>query len=141
MGLMDVLNGMQNGPRGQRAPSNGTSGGGVVARRNGNPRPARLSKRSIPAVRPSANPASPGTLPTGGATNAGVSGGGGISDLLKGGLGGLLARAVPPGSVLSGGLQTICSSSFSRAATAKPLTRGWATDPTKRWRRTIWPAR
>jgi hypothetical protein len=27
MGLMDVLNGMQNGPRGQRQPPSGSSGG------------------------------------------------------------------------------------------------------------------
>jgi hypothetical protein len=27
MGLIDVLNGMQNGPRGQRQPSSGSSGG------------------------------------------------------------------------------------------------------------------
>jgi hypothetical protein len=29
MGLLDVLNGMQNGPGGQRAPSGGTGGGGM----------------------------------------------------------------------------------------------------------------
>jgi len=36
MGLMDVLNGMQNGPRGQRTPGGASSGGGMVtARMNG----------------------------------------------------------------------------------------------------------
>jgi hypothetical protein len=29
MGLVDVLNGMQNGPRGQRTPAPGSSGGGM----------------------------------------------------------------------------------------------------------------
>jgi hypothetical protein len=29
MGLLDVLNSMQNGPAGQRAPSGGTGGGGM----------------------------------------------------------------------------------------------------------------
>ena len=109
MGLMDVLNGMQNGPRGQRAPSSGTSSSGGMS-------PVAMAILGLLAFKavksftgggqPSANPASPGTLPAGGATNAGVSGGGGIGDLLKGGLGGLLAGGAA-GSVLSGGLNDL----------------------------------
>ena len=31
MGLMDILNGMQNGPRGNRPPATGKTGGGATA--------------------------------------------------------------------------------------------------------------
>jgi uncharacterized protein YidB (DUF937 family) len=106
MGLLDVLNGMQNGPRGQRTP--GSGGGGMS--------PMTLALlgllayktiKSLTSRQPSAAPAAPGTLPgaTPGAPNA-ASAGGGLGDLLKGGLGGLLAGGAA-GSVLSGGLNDL----------------------------------
>jgi len=102
MGLLDVLNGMQNGPRGQRAPS--TSSGGMS--------PLTMAVLGLLAYKalkqfggqqgttgPSstATPASPPTGAPGGAAP------GGLGDLLKGGLGGLLAGGAA-GSILSGGL-------------------------------------
>jgi uncharacterized protein YidB (DUF937 family) len=108
MGLLDVLNGMRNGPRGQSDPS--VTGGmspitmailallaykGIKHLSGGQAQPAP----SAPPVR----------IPGGGQfdssqTNAGQ--GGGLGDLLKGGLGGLLAGGAA-GSVLSGGLGTL----------------------------------
>lgn len=105
MGLIDVLNGMQNGPRGQRAPGAGSGGMSPIAM-------AILGLLAFKAVKsftsgqPSAQPASPGQLPGGGTSNAGVQSGGGLGDLLKGGLGGLLAGGAA-GSVLSGGLNDL----------------------------------
>src|SRR5271163_1304677 len=105
MGLLDVLNGMQNGPRGQRAPGTGSGGMSPITM-------AILGLLAFKAVKsftggqPSAHPASPGQLPGGGTSNAGLQGGGGLGDLLKGGLGGLLAGGAA-GSVLSGGLNDL----------------------------------
>ena len=92
MGLMDILNGMQNGPHGQPNPSSNSSGGmspitmailGLLAYK---------AMRSFGDSRPAPNPA-----------GAAPSGGGGLGDLLSGGLGGLLAGG-GAGSILSGGL-------------------------------------
>src|ERR1700704_287945 len=109
MGLLDVLNGMQNGPRGPSTPSAQSEGGGMspmtmailgllawkAVKHFGGSQPG-----AAPSA-PSAPPKLPGnvtaSLPGGGM------GGGGLSDLLKGGLGGLLAGGAA-GSVLSGGL-------------------------------------
>src|SRR5580704_6093008 len=91
MGLLDVLNGMQNGPRGQRGPT--SSGGGGMSPMT----MAILGLLAFKAVKsftgsqPSARPASPGAVPEGGTTNAALPGSGGLGDLLKGGLGGVLA--------------------------------------------------
>jgi uncharacterized protein YidB (DUF937 family) len=105
MGLIDVLNGMQNGPRGQRAPGTGSGGMSPITM-------AILGLLAFKAVKsftggqPSAHPATPGTLPSG-PSNAGLpSSGGGLGDLLKGGLGGLLAGGAA-GSLLSGGLNDL----------------------------------
>ena len=106
MGLLDVLNGMQQGPRGPSAPSSQSESGGMspmtmailallawkaVKHFSGN--------QSGTAPQPAPAP-SPGhmttSLPGGGM-------GGGLSDLLKSGLGGLLGGAAA-GSVISGGL-------------------------------------
>ena len=95
MGLLDVINGMQHGPRGPSAPS-AQSGGGMSPLTM-----AILGLLAYKAVKHFSNsPAGPSPAPapsTGGAT------GGGLGDILKGGLGGLLAGGAA-GSVISGGL-------------------------------------
>src|ERR1700682_6383088 len=98
MGLLDILNGMQNGPRGQSTPSAQDSGGmspitmAILALL------AYKAVKHIGGGQPNAAPA-PAPSPV----NAGLPGGGGLGDLLKGGLGGLLAGGAA-GSVISGGL-------------------------------------
>jgi uncharacterized protein YidB (DUF937 family) len=99
MGLLDVLNGMQNGPRGPSNPSASGSGMspmtmavlGLLAWK---------AVKHLTASQPGAAPApapSPGSVPSGGGL------GGGLGDILKGNLGGLLAGGAA-GSVISGGL-------------------------------------
>jgi uncharacterized protein YidB (DUF937 family) len=109
MGLMDVLNGMQNGPRGPRAPSTGSSSGGMSPMMM-----AMLGLLAYKALKsftsgPSAAPA--GQAPAAPSTGGGLGGlgglAGGLGDVLKGGgLGGLLAGGAA-GSVLSGGLNDL----------------------------------
>ena len=100
MGLLDVLNGMQNGPRGPSTPS-AQSGGGMSPMTM-----AILALLAYKAVKhlggnqPSPSPAAPPPANTG---QSGGGLGGGIGDLLKNGLGGLLAGGAA-GSVISGGL-------------------------------------
>lgn len=114
MGLLDVLNGMQNGPRGPSAPSSqsdSSSGGGMspmtmailallawkaVKHLTGGNQPGTAA----PAPAPPQAPPLPGNVTAG---LPGGSAGGGLPDILKGGLGGLLAGGAA-GSVLSGGL-------------------------------------
>ena len=104
MGLLDVLNGMQNGPRGPSAPSSQSSSSGGMS-------PMTMAILGLLAWKafkhlsgnqsgsaPQPSPA-PTQLPP--AVNAGA--GGGLGDILKGSLGGLLAGGAA-GSVLSGGL-------------------------------------
>src|SRR5712675_96527 len=97
MGLLDVLNGMQQGPRGPSNPS-AQSGGGMSPMTM-----AILALLAYKAVKHLGG-SQPGTTPapSPGNVNAGASGGG-LGDLLKGGLGGLLAGGAA-GSVISGGL-------------------------------------
>lgn len=119
MGLLDILNGMQNGPRGPSQPSTGTeenSGGmspltmAILAllawktvkhftQSDGQP-------DATPTPAPSQVPA-PGGGSLGGALSGNGSGGGalggGLGNILAGGLGGLLAGGAA-GNVLSGGL-------------------------------------
>src|SRR5262245_20089144 len=106
MGLLDVLNGMQNGPRGPSKPST-DSGGGMSPMTM-----AILALLAWKAVKhfggsqPGAAPGpAPAPAPSPKTINAGMPGGasGGLSDVLKGGLGGLLAGGAA-GSILSGGL-------------------------------------
>jgi uncharacterized protein YidB (DUF937 family) len=104
MGLLDVLNGMQHGPRGPSGPSSDSSGGGMSPMTM-----AILALLAWKAVKhfggsqPGAAPA-PAPAPSPKSINAGLPGGsGGLSDVLKGGLGGLLAGGAA-GSILSGGL-------------------------------------
>src|SRR4051812_48621186 len=102
MGLLDVLNGMQNGPRGPSKPATDTGGGmspmtmAILALL------AWKAVKHFGGSQPGAAPA-PGQAPSPKTINAGLPGGGGLGDLLKGGLGGLLAGGAA-GSVLSGGL-------------------------------------
>jgi uncharacterized protein YidB (DUF937 family) len=104
MGLLDVLNGMQNGPRGQRGPS--TSSGGMS--------PLTMAVLGLLAYKAlkhfggqqGTSPAGPGGAATPGSRPIDAPSGaapGGLGDLLKGGLGGLLAGGAA-GSILSSGL-------------------------------------
>ena len=104
MGLLDVLNGMQNGPRGPSAPSSQQSSGGM------SPMTMALiallgwkAFKHLTAGQPNAAPAPQQRAPLPPPTPVNTGGSGGLSDLLKGGLGGLLAGGAA-GSVLSGGL-------------------------------------
>jgi uncharacterized protein YidB (DUF937 family) len=104
MGLLDVLNGMQNGPRGPSTPSAPGSSSGMSPMTM-----AILALLAFKAVKhitgsqPGSSPA-PSPAPSTGNTNASVpSGGGGLGSLIPGGLGGLLAGGAA-GSVISGGL-------------------------------------
>src|SRR5258705_7715241 len=97
MGLLDVLNGMQQGPRGPSNP--GAQGSGGMSPMT----MAILALLAYKAVKHLGG-SQPGTTPapSPGNVNAGASGGG-LGDLLKGGVGGLLAGGAA-GSVISGGL-------------------------------------
>lgn len=104
MGLLDILNGMQNGPRGQTEPGKGGMSPITMAIL------ALLAYKAVKKIGGgAAAPAGTGNAPhvppslPGNTVNAGLPGGGGLSDLLKGGLGGLLAGGAA-GSILSGGL-------------------------------------
>jgi uncharacterized protein YidB (DUF937 family) len=107
MGLLDILNGMQHGPRGASAPSDPNAKGGMSPMTM-----AILALLAYKAVKHygSGSPAAPAPAPSPNTVNAGLPGGlgglggsGGLGDLLKGGLGGLLAGGAA-GSVISGGL-------------------------------------
>jgi uncharacterized protein YidB (DUF937 family) len=109
MGLLDVLNGMQNGPRGPSAPSDPSDKSGMSPMTM-----AILALLAWKAVKhfggsQPAGGSQPGSAPTQappkvpGNVTAGPGSAGGLSDVLKGGLGGLLAGGAA-GSVLSGGL-------------------------------------
>jgi len=100
MGLLEILNGMQNGPRGQTTPAPAGSGGmspiamallGLVA--------YKAIKHLSPDQQPNAVPANRGT------TTTAAPSGGGLGGML-GPLGGLLAGGAA-GSVLSGGLNDL----------------------------------
>jgi uncharacterized protein YidB (DUF937 family) len=107
MGLLDVLNGMQNGPRGPSTPSAQSDSGGGMS-------PMTMAILALLAWKgikhftgnQAGSAPRPAPAPAPGNVTAGMPGGGaggGMSDLLKGGLGGLLAGGAA-GSILSGGL-------------------------------------
>lgn len=106
MGLLDILNGMQNGPRGPSQPSAESESGGLSPLTL-----AILAALGYKALKhfTDSQPAAPApgrtvnAGPRGDTVNADLPGSGGLSDLLKGGLGGLLAGGAA-GSILSGGL-------------------------------------
>jgi uncharacterized protein YidB (DUF937 family) len=100
MGLLDVLNGMQNGPRGPSDP-NAKSGGMS---------PMTMAVLAVLGYKAykhftdgqsGTSPAAPSAPAPDSTVNAGLPGG--LGDLLKGGLGGLLAGGAA-GSILSGGI-------------------------------------
>ena len=111
MGLLDVLNGMQQGPRGPSNPS-AQSGG---AQSSGGMSPLTmailglLAWKAVKHLSGNQAGASPAPAPApgntaGGGITGGLGGlGGGLGDVLKGGLGGLLAGGAA-GSVISGGI-------------------------------------
>jgi uncharacterized protein YidB (DUF937 family) len=120
MGLLDVLNGMQNGPHGPSHPSTQSNGGmspmtmailGLLAWK-------AVKHFSQPGAAPSPTQVPP---PTPANTGGGASGGG-LGDVLKGGLGGLLAGGAA-GSVLSGGLGDVL----------KQLQQGGQADTANSW--------
>jgi uncharacterized protein YidB (DUF937 family) len=100
MGLLDVLNGMQNGPRGPSTPSS-QSGGGMSPMTMAIL--ALLAYKAVKHISGSSSAATPAPAPGGGLGGSlGSSPGGGL-----GGLGGLLGGVLAggaAGSVLSGGL-------------------------------------
>ena len=111
MGLLDILNGMQNGPHGPSHPTTQQNGGmspmtmailallawkAVKHFSQGNQQP-----NAAPAPVPPPQPTGRQGGPLGGGLSGGL--GGGLGNILDGGLGGLLAGGAA-GSVLSGGL-------------------------------------
>lgn len=100
MGLLDVLNGMAQGPRGPSTSSGNQSGGGMSPLTM-----AILGLLAWKAIKhlTAGKSAAPQPAPT--STGGGPAGGlaGGFGDILKGPLGGVLGGAAA-GSVLSGGL-------------------------------------
>ena len=129
MGLMDIVNGVLNGPRGQRQPSREGSGGmspmmmallALLAYKALKGRGGSAHTGAPQQPTPGGRTASqlPGgtattSAPTGGLSDilggllggrtGGAASGSSLQDMMKGGLGGLLAGA-GVGSVLSGGL-------------------------------------
>jgi uncharacterized protein YidB (DUF937 family) len=104
MGLLDILNGMQNGPRGPSTPSAQRDSGGMSPMTMAIL--ALLAWKGIKHFSGNQTGSAPQPAPAPGNVNAGLPGGGmggGLGDMLKGGLGGLLAGGAA-GSILSGGL-------------------------------------
>src|SRR5262245_31977286 len=102
MGLMGILNGMQNGPRGQTQPGKGGMSAMTMAILA---MPAWKAYQKMGAGHASAAPAN-APVPNGGNSGGGLTGG--LGSILGGGglgsvLGGMLGGAAT-GSVLSGGL-------------------------------------
>ena len=107
MGLLDILNGMQNGPRGQSTPSTGSSGGMSPMTMAMLALLGYKAFKSFTGGQAAADPASPGVMPSAATANAGVpSGAGGLGDLLQGGLGNLFGGR-DAGNALSGGLNDL----------------------------------
>ena len=96
MGLLDVINGMQNGPRGQPGPATNVGGRGMS--------PITMAILGLLAYKAIGHFNTRPTSPSAPATPEAP--GGGLGDLLKGGLGGLLTGAAS-GSILSGGLNDL----------------------------------
>jgi hypothetical protein len=134
MGLLDILNGMQNGPRGQRQPSSVDSssgkGGGmspIMMALLGLLAYKALKGRGSQPVAPD-NTARPIPLPPGGTVAAGNPGGG-IGDILGGLLGGKPGRApatnVPAGASRSSRPRPVCWLSASSVSLPSASARCW----------------
>jgi uncharacterized protein YidB (DUF937 family) len=131
MGLLDILNGMQNGPRGPSAPSTSSDKGGMSPitmailallaykamkhMTGGQPQAApsggtaSMDQASLPGGGGGGLGDILGSVLGGGSAGGGALGGGlsgGLGDLLKGGLGGALAGGAA-GSILGGGLNDL----------------------------------
>ena len=130
MGLIDVLNGMQNGPRGQRDPRAAAAGEcrqsrwrSSVCSHTRQSRVLRAVNRlllqRILAYRPVATPSTPTCLAAAG----------GLGDLLSGGLGGLLAGGAA-GSILSGGLNDLLKQ-FQQSGQSDTVNSWVGTGPNK----------
>jgi uncharacterized protein YidB (DUF937 family) len=135
MGLLDVINGMQQGPRGPSTPSSESSSGGGMS-------PMTMAILGLLAWKtfrhftagqpgsttqpPVAPPPSGGAIASGGSASSlpggSLGGGGGLGDILKGPLGGMLGGAAA-GSVISGGLGDLL----------KQLQQGGHTDTANSW--------
>lgn len=100
MGLLDILQGMQNGPRGPSDPNAKSEGMSPMTMAI----LALLAYKAVKHLGGSGEPGAPSPTPAPAQLpNNTASAGGGLGDLLKGGLGGLLAGGAA-GTVLSGGL-------------------------------------
>ena len=152
MGLIDVLNGMQNGPHGQRDsnanPSSGSGSGsggmspitmailGLLAYKavkglaGSQPSPAPANTRVPPGGEVINVNAPQSGAPQSGAPQSGApQGSGGLSDLVKGGLGGLLAGGAA-GSILSGGLNDLLKQ-FQQSGQGETVDSWVGTGPNK----------
>ncbi|NVN85747.1 MAG: DUF937 domain-containing protein [Rhodopseudomonas sp.] len=103
MGLLDILNGMQNGPRGPADPNDKSGGMSKITMAILALLAYKAYKHINSGGQPAPGPAGNRPMPMPPPVNAGLPGSGGLGDLLKGGLGGLLAGGAA-GSILSGGL-------------------------------------
>src|SRR6478735_968635 len=123
MGLLDILNGMQNGPRGQTTPAPAGSGGmSPIAM-------ALLGLVAYKAIK-QLSPGQANVAPTrGDPSTAGNAPGGGLGGLLQGPLGGLLAGGAA-GSVLSGGLNDLLKQ-FQQGGQSETVNSWVGTGPNK----------
>jgi uncharacterized protein YidB (DUF937 family) len=96
MGLLDVLNGMQSGPRGQTTPGSGGMSPLTMALLG---LLAYKAVKSFTSNQPNTPPENPGSPPNPDSSS-------GLGGLLKGGLGSLLSGATG-GTALSGGLNDL----------------------------------
>lgn len=88
MGLLDIINGMENGPRGERQPGSGGSGGGMS--------PLTMALLGVLAYK--AVKSFSGASATAGQASQGPAGSAGESGSTGGGLGGMLGRLLGGGS-------------------------------------------
>jgi uncharacterized protein YidB (DUF937 family) len=112
MGLMDVLRGMQHGPQGQAPPTPERGGAGMSPVTM-----ALLGLLAYKAMKSFGGEQSSAPPPAGGSPSRPPGDdinvappeetGGGLGDLLKGGLGGLLTGGGAAGSILGGGLNNL----------------------------------
>jgi uncharacterized protein YidB (DUF937 family) len=120
MGLLDVLSATQNDPRGQRGPA---TGGGLS--------PITLAVLGLLAYKAwksaTSQPSTASAAPAGPGPNQGASPGG-LGDILRGALGGILGGGAA-GSVLSGGLADLLRQ-FQQAGQGK-VAKSWVSNGPK----------